>query len=362
MYSPLKISGYYGKWNAYEGVQIKDLPFENFDYFYYAFLKPDLQNMIDEKYLDLEKEFETSKHIYYSSIFDANFKGNFFELKLQKFKFPNVKIIASIGGWEHSENFKKILLENDKILKFIQTISEFLKEYKNIFDGVDIDFEKMEEIKNENFNFFIKNLYISLKNKFILTMCVPGDPHRLKLYNFEKLDNYVETFNIMTYDYAAPEYNNEYTGHHCCAYSNIEDPIKYRRSLSSFSIAEYFKNIKISTRKLNLGVAFYGHCFQFKEKGKPPFFESIGSYEKSTMSYKEIKQNYEASGWRWDNLANAAYIVDYGKKLFITFDEEYSIKEKMKLAKERNYNGIFIWEVGMDENEFELIKKIHSMK
>ena len=288
--------------------------------------------------------------------------GNFFELKLQKSKFPKVKIIASIGGWEYSENFRKILLENDKILKFIETISEFLKEYKEIFDGVDIDFEKMEEIKNDSFNFFIENLYISLKNNFIITICVPGDPHRLKLYNFERLDNYVESINIMTYDNAAPEYNNEYTGHHCCAYSNIEDPIKYRRDLSCFSTAEYFRTIKISTRKLNLGVAFYGHCFKFKEKGKLPFFESMGSYEKSTMTYKEIKQNYEVSLWGWDNMAKAAYIVDYGKKLFITFDEEYSINEKMKIAKERNYSGIFIWEVGMDMKEFELIKKIKNMK
>lgn len=356
----MKISAYYGKWNAYEGFKIKELPFENLDYFYYAFLKPDLQNMIDDEYLDLKKEFETSKDLYGS--LNVNFKGNFFELKLQKSKFPNLKIIASIGGWEYSKNFVQILLENDKILKFIKAISEFLQEYNDIFDGVDIDFEKMEEIKNDGFNFFIENLYNSLKRNFSITICVPGDPDRLNLYDFEKLNNYVENINIMTYDNAAPEYNNEYTGHHCCTYSNLEDPIKYRRNLSCFSTAEYFKKRKISSRKLNLGVAFYGHCFKFKEKGKLPFLESMGSYEKNTMSYKEIKQTYEVNLWKWDYVAKAAYIVDYEKKLFITFDEEYSINEKMKIAKERNYGGIFIWEIGMDMNRFELIKKVDKMK
>jgi chitinase len=61
----------------------------------------------------------------------------------------------------------------------------------------------------------------------------------------------------------------------------------------------------------------------------------------------------------WDKHAKAPYLFNKDSRVFVTYDDEKSIKEKIKYVKKNNLAGIFFWEYFSDPQEY-LLNIIHK--
>ena len=67
-------------------------------------------------------------------------------------------------------------------------------------------------------------------------------------------------------------------------------------------------------------------------------FANFKTYFSDTSGYK----------YYWDKKAKAPYQYNKSLKLFATFDDKHSIKEKTKFIRRKKLGGIMFWELGQD--------------
>ncbi len=70
----------------------------------------------------------------------------------------------------------------------------------------------------------------------------------------------------------------------------------------------------------------------------------------------------DTSGYHyyWDKKAEAPYRYNADKKLFATFDDGRSIKEKTKFIRRKNLGGIMFWELSEDKNTGGLVDVMYN--
>jgi chitinase len=59
----------------------------------------------------------------------------------------------------------------------------------------------------------------------------------------------------------------------------------------------------------------------------------------------------------WDGRAKAPYLFNADKKIFISYDDEKSVKKKCKYVKKHHLAGVMFWEYNSDKKEY-LLKTI----
>ena len=166
-------------------------------------------------------------------------RGNFNQLRKLKIKYPNLKIILSIGGWGGSKYFSDAALTAESREKFVNTcIDYYIKgnlpvvgnaggpgSGKGVFDGFDLDWEfpisdgpegthyNVNDRENQTalFALFRKKLN-EINPNLLLTAAVSARVWEFWKYNFEKDQRYLDWFNVMTYDFHG--IFDTITGHH----------------------------------------------------------------------------------------------------------------------------------------------------
>jgi Chitinase len=161
-------------------------------------------------------------------------KGNFNQLRELKAKYPNLKILLSIGGWTYSKYFSDVSATTASRQKFVSScITMFLKgnlptgisgdasggpaSAAGIFDGFDIDWEYpgaqghvgnhygpqdtanytalLQEFRSE-----LDNYGASIGKHFQLTAAVPSGQDKVALIQTNQIGNYLDYADVMTYD------------------------------------------------------------------------------------------------------------------------------------------------------------------
>ncbi|ULU04246.1 hypothetical protein L3Y34_017202 [Caenorhabditis briggsae] len=124
-------------------------------------------------------------------------------------------------------------------------------------------------------------------------------------------------------------------------------------SLSEGNVDETMKYLSCKTensRKLNMGVTFYeirylntDMPFGNNSIWIPMSSETKGPY----IELREYRTSDEKSMAKWDNVSKTPYI--WHDRKFLAFENEKSMREKMKYAEDHNIGGILIW--GFDEDD-----------
>ena len=116
----------------------------------------------------------------------------------------------------------------------------------------------------------------------------------------------------------------------------------------------------IPSEKLVIGAAFYGRGWQGTQAydGELPNGELVsdggaqfGTGENGYFMFWDLVNNYGAKQgyqYKYDEQAQAPYLWNSEKKVFISFEDQRSIKAKAKWAKESKLGGIFTWELSGD--------------
>ncbi|MCD6544438.1 MAG: glycoside hydrolase family 18 protein [Flavobacteriaceae bacterium] len=317
------------------------------------------------------ENFEKAKQITHINYAFANIKEGKVVLekdkdaddlkKLNALKKVNsdLKILISVGGWSWSKNFSDAALTERSRQIFANSAIDFM--LKHQIDGIDLDWEYpgqigdnnvFRKVDKENFTSILKLIRFKLdsldsNNKYLLTIASGANQSYLDHTNMKEAQKYLDFINIMTYDFFTG--GSKYTGHHANLY-NSEFNIKHPKS-AEIAVKQHIK-AGIPVGKLVLGVPFYGRWWK---RVNP---KNNGLYQLSTgvtgaYGYNQIADSIKSKTFTsyWDKSASAPYIWRAKDSLFLTYENEQSLKIKSSFVKNNQLGGIMFWQFNGDNSE-----------
>ncbi|MFI5186197.1 MAG: glycoside hydrolase family 18 protein [Chitinophagales bacterium] len=275
---------------------------------------------------------------------------------------PGLKILISIGGWKWSKNFSDAVLTDTATHNFAASAVTIVSKYN--LDGIDIDWEYpgMKGDSNvyrpedkQHYTLLFKELRQGLDSlhsithmKYFVTTAVGASQKYIDHTEMDKVQLYTDYINVMSYDYA--DGTDSISGHHTNLYVSSADTNQYsaHRSVQAFIAAG------VPPSKIVMGIAFYGKGWQMQSA------DNNGLYRKTLKparggGYTYLKDSLvNKNGYReyWDSVAMAPYLFNAENNIFISYDNERSVRNKCDYVKKYHLAGAMFWEYSSDEKEY----------
>jgi chitinase len=288
--------------------------------------------------------------------------GNFHQLQELKQLYPQLKIVLSIGGgsldpalWssaaakENRAAFVKSCIDMFINGNFAAGISE-----PGIFDGFDIDWEfpgsASDRANLTKLMAEFRRQLDAVRPGLTLTLVAPPGSWAFNFIDLGKVQNFVDFFNVETYDYAGP-WQNE-TGLVAPLYRTQFDPSGSNNA--DATIKTYLRR-GLDPQKIMFGVPFYGYAWT-ASAGR-----HHGLFQPGTPVDQGDGDNYIATIAKGftkyrDPTTKAPWLYD--GTTFWTFDDPASIWFKMKYVQEKHLGGVMIWDLSSDLPNGLLLKSI----
>jgi chitinase len=199
-----------------------------------------------DQFADYEKSYDASTSVDgVADVYGQPIAGNFNQLKKLKKKYPNLKILLSIGGWTYSKYFSDVAASDASRKKFVGScIDMFIKgnlpsdqgyggagSGAGIFDGIDIDWEYPGAAGHTGNHYTAadKRNYTALLAEFraeldalgggkrYLTAAVPAGQDKIMGIETNQVGQYLDYANAMTYDM--------HGGWDATGPTNLQDPL-----------------------------------------------------------------------------------------------------------------------------------------
>ncbi len=213
------------------------------------------------------------------------------------------------------------------------------------YDGLDVDFEPLQTADIPGFDVFVHELRVRLtaaKPGLLMTAAAGQQPKEYAL-----LQDQFDQINLMTYDLSG-RWIGPHTWHNSSLKGNGDVVLRPGVPYPSVtSRLQRFLDGGVSPAKLSIGTAFYG----FVWKGATGPAQDITDGKPVAVPYRNIADQYFASALhQWDSQADAPYLsidaTDPAQRMFISYDDERLITDKVQFARSHGLGGIMIWELG----------------
>lgn len=381
-----KVIGYFANWQGYK----TDYEPNNADYNY-------SQGVLDGKGYDpVDVPFDKITHVNYGFMiidpktgkltsndawadFDdtvdgggKNYIGQITDLADEN----DVAAMVSIGGWNNSVDdlaFDIVTETPEKMDAFTDETVKFMLDHN--FDGIDIDWEYPDNNdRKTKFVALMKQLREKLTvagkendTYYQLSIAVTASHEKMEFIAPETVNDYVDNFNVMTYDFRGGF--DTQTGHHSGLYATETD--KDKKFNVSSAMEEYNETYNIPKNKLMVGMSYYSRGFANVETGElgstssgAPVggtwddpYQPAGLMPWFQLKELEAKANEDPNDSlvaKWDDQAKAPYIYNADTKEFYSYDNIQSIQEKVNWTINNQYGGAIVWELGYDTTDAEL--------
>jgi chitinase len=272
---------------------------------------------------------------------------------------PSLTVLVSVGGWLWSTDFSDVALTPASRARFIESVVEYLRRYDP--DGLDIDWEypgmigsghRFRSEDGHNFTLLLKELRKRFNSetgkanrKLILTIAAGASDEYIRHTELAQVQKYVDTINLMAYDYYEPG-SDPVTGHHAPLFTDEADPKK----ISGDASVRGFEKAGVRSRKILLGVPFYGNIWQQVADVNHGLFQSGRPVPQAYMPYNKIASYLEEDGFQryWDSTAMAPYLYSRDKQMFISYEDSESLTVKCKYVLANKLGGVMFWDYAGD--------------
>jgi chitinase len=276
-----------------------------------------------------------------------------------KHENPSLTVLVSVGGWLWSGNFSDMAFTKRSRSRFIESVVEFVD--RNKLDGLDIDWEypgqagagnRFRSEDKQNYTLLLKELRARFNHqerkvhrRLYITIATGASPTFLAHTEMDKVQNYVDTVNLMAYDYYEPA-SDIVTGHHAPLFTNPDDPKK----ISVDESLQQYERAGVSPAKILLGVPFYGHLWSEVPDVGHGLFRSGKPVPHAFAQYGNISATMLNHGFTryWDAVSSVPYLYSAEKKIFVSYEDVESLGFKCQYVLDHKLGGIMFWDYAAD--------------
>jgi chitinase len=279
-----------------------------------------------------------------------------------KKQHPRLKVLLSLGGWGGCAPCSEVFATAEGRSSFVRSVKKLTQDFQT--DGIDLDWEYpgieghpghlFQPADKANFTALVRELRQVLGKKAEISFAAGGfDAFFEGSAEWNKVMPLVNRVNIMTYDLV-----NGYstvTGHHTPLYSSPG------QQLSADYAIKYLERLGVPRKKMVLGAAFYARVWENVPDQNHGLYQS-GKFKSFVPYQRFLATINEAEGFQFyrDTIAQAPYAYNAQKKLFATFDDQESIRQKTLYTCKEQLGGIMFWQLVGDTRENGLLNAINS--
>ena len=285
---------------------------------------------------------------------------NFALLRSLRNTNPDLTILVSVGGWLWSTNFSDVALTRESRAVFEDSVMQFLTRYD--LDGLDVDWEypgmpgaghPFRPEDKQNFTSLLREIRERFDasarrgRRLYLTIAMGASDDVIANTEMQKAQRYVDTVNLMTYDYYEPGAES-ITGNHAPLYANPADP----KAASSADTVRAYQKAGVPAEKILLGVPFYGHEWGQVKDQNHGLFQVGKPISGGNAPFNLIETTMLASGSTryWDDAAKVPYLYNPQQQIFVSYEDSESLKLKCQYIRSQKLGGIMFWEYFGDSN------------
>lgn len=294
---------------------------------------------------------------------EQNDTTNFRRLTAARSRNPALRILISIGGWTWSKHFSDAVLTDSSRAVFAASATAIVAEYG--LDGVDIDWEYpgLEGDKNvfrpedkEHYTLMFKSIRESLDSlghitgkTYQVTTAVGASYDYIRHTAMDSAQRWLDYINVMSYDFK--EGGDSLSGHHTNLLASPDDP-EHR---STDQAIKDFEAAGVPRSKLVVGIAFYGHGWKMKTGDNHGLFRPSTGPFRIGGGFTFIKDSLvDQNGFHryWDRRAKAPYLFQPQQNIFISYEDERSVRAKCKYTENHQLAGVMFWEYFADRKGY----------
>ena len=311
-------------------------------------------------------------------------RGHFNQLKKLKAKYPQIKVLVSLGGWTTSTWFSDAAETEKSRRVFVESCIDLylrgdLPEVNGaggkgaaagVFDGIDLDWEypigdglpetHVRPEDGDNYVLLCKEFRRQYEQAgrpdFWLTMAGPSRKQSDQ-YHLPEAHLYLDLVSVMTYDMHSVW--DALSNHHTNLFNSAQDP--EARPMSADDTLHTYLAYGIPPEKLLIGAAFYGRAWQ--DVGA----EQNGLYQPGApltntggSNYRDLIRKIGAGYTRfWDQSAAAPWLYSPSERIFWTFDDPQSLELKAQYVRSNHLGGVMFWEISGDDEQGSLVNSIY---
>ncbi|MGR6839377.1 glycosyl hydrolase family 18 protein [Aliivibrio wodanis] len=348
---------------------------------------PDYEVVIHDPWAAIQMPQPQSGHAH-----STPYKGTYGQMMALKQRYPDLKIVPSIGGWTLSDPFYDFV-DKPKRDIFVASVKKFLKTWK-FYDGVDIDWEfpggdgasatggdpvndgpayvaLMQELRA-----MLDELSAETGKTYELTSAIGAGYDKIEDVDYAAASQYMDYIFAMTYDFFGGW--NNVVGHqtalNCgshmsqgeCDGTGLDDKGEPRKG-PAYTITNAIDLLLaqgVDAKKLVVGAAMYarGWTGVTRESMTDPANpmtgigngKVAGSWEAGVIDYKDVVTRYENKAGvevGYDEIAQAAYAYDPSNGDLVTYDNKKSVLAKGEYVRSLGLGGLFAWEIDADNGD-----------
>ncbi|WP_369381555.1 glycosyl hydrolase family 18 protein [Streptomyces sp. cg36] len=318
----------------------------------------------------------------------AKLRGNFNQIKKLKAKYPNLKVVVSLGGWTYSKFFSDAAATDASRKKFVSScvdvwIKGNLPAYNGaggpgtgagVFDGIDLDWEWPGSPDGHAGNHYSTadkaNLALLLAEfrkqldavggtHKLLTAFTPADPAKIQQgWDLTKVFASLDFANVQGYDFHGAGSDNSWepnrTGDQANLYTDAQDP--YTTHFSVDAAVQTYLDAGVNPRKITVGFPFYGRGWQsVADGGAHGEWQSAqgaapGQFaeEAGVRGYQNLITGVPGLTVYHDEQSVSTYAYTGAGGQWWTFDDTWSIGKKTAYLKSKGLLGAMVWEMSGD--------------
>jgi chitinase len=268
---------------------------------------------------------------------------------------PSLTVLISVGGWLGSADFSDVALTSETRKRFVESTVDFLRRYN--LDGLDVDWEypgmpgagnTFRPEDKHNFTLLLQDLRARFDQeekatgrKLFLTIAAAAFSDYLAHTEMEQVERYVDTVNLMAYDYAMPS-ARALTSHNAPLYANPAAPSQ----LSAEASVRALESAGVPSRKILLGVPFYGYVWGQVADRNHGLFQPGKPAPGNFAPVSDIEQSMLGHGFTryWDEAAGAPYLYSAELQEFVSYEDAESLTTKCAYIKTHKLGGTMVWQ------------------
>ncbi len=196
-------------------------------------------------------------------------------------------------------------------------------------------------------------------DKYQLTTAIPVAPSALANFKLSQVAQYLTFINVMSYDVSI---GSGFATHHAPLYRNTADP---NGDYSIDATVKFLLKNGVAKNQIVVGIPLYGHSYPVQKSdtkmhGLFRRVECTSGECDGWVTYNQILTDLtDSSNVRYfDAVAKAPYIYNQDKGLFVTYEDNVSVRYKIDYVEAMDLGGMMFWELSQDPMTSNVAKSI----